>query len=249
MVRGLYIAIFLILPLQASFIPLPTSLSSKAVYHCDVEQLNDFSCRYNGLFNACNFEQCCGFQNPGYAYSFFKRICLDYTRSHGLNPRASSTTIDTETLAYDHLFLQPSAQLGEEYGRIFPYFRTNTSITYDSRTPDHEVQRMLKRAVAKKENDFIQGLCKKLDTDPRKNMVIHFFCSLDLSEGRHCILVSLLQNSTGRGLYIFDNMNMRLYENCHAMKYIDYLCSTFKVSAKKSFLGPKLPHRWPGLRK
>ena len=90
----------------AEHLSLPRSVSSNAVYYIRTKQLRDFSCGYNVLFNAANFEHLCGFTNGAHRYHIFKDKVMPYLRSHGWHPKAKSRNHMTEYLAQNKLNLQ-----------------------------------------------------------------------------------------------------------------------------------------------
>jgi len=230
--------------LEAQQLPVPKEFSSQATYYYRTKQLDNFSCGYNALFNALNFGQCCGFTTQYHRYEYFEPMVLSYTREQGLNPKHTSYNKDTEHLAQD---------LGLEYfyhlhrdsktRQVALLFTGRVSITYPKYTPQSEVDRRMADAVAQKRKGILEGITaylRSVDT-----AVVHFLCYLKSARGEsHAILISLHQNKTGRGLYIFDNLNEPIYE---ATLFIEYLSKTFMISSSKQFHGPQLPYRWPYL--
>ena len=105
---------------------------------------------------------------------------------------------------------------------------------------------MFDRALNRNRKKVIESIQEYLSTG--KSAVVHFLCYLRSSRGiRHEILISLFKNSTGRALYMFDNMNDPCTQSVESAQFIDYLCKIFKVSKRSEFNSPKLPHRWHSL--
>ena len=236
---------------SAEQLPIPRTFSSQAVYYCKTKQLELFSCGYNGLFNAANFEHSCGFNNDAHRYSIFKSRCLPYIQSQGYNPKKTSRNKMTEYLAQNKLYLQPFYHLHFEHDnpqRVAPLITGKTSISYPSGTSESEIQRKLDQAVDRRYDAVIKGIQSYLNEYKGRTVVVHFLCYLISSKGVcHGVLVSLCQNATGRGLYLFDNMNELVYDTSDISYFLKYLCKTFSISSKSTFKGPTLPHRWPHL--
>lgn len=230
-------------------LPLPSKYASKAVHYVKVKQLDAFSCGYNVLFNAANFEHHCGFSNKAYDYSIFQNRVLPYLRSQGYSPNKTSTNEITEHLSHNVLQLQPFFHLHikkETKGRIVPLLVGKTHIKFPRGTSEKEVQKLLKRAVDERQQKVMNDIVVILGQ--KRTSVVHFLCYLNSARGvRHGILISLFQNETGRGLYIFDNLNESLSSHSDALKFVDYLCSFFNVTQAHTFVGPMLPSLWPSL--
>jgi hypothetical protein len=228
-------------------LPLPHEYASKAVYHIQVKQLDAFSCGYNVLFNAANFENLCGFRNTIHQYRTFQNRILPYLQSQGYDPSKTSTNAVTDHLAQKVLGLQPFYHLhikNEKGRRIVPLLVDKTRITFPSGTSEREVQKLMKKAVEERQQSVIENISTILNQ--KIYAVVHFLCYVTSERGiRHGILISLLKNSSGRGLYIFDNLNEKLTKYSEAIRFVDYLCTTFQVNTTQTFSGPAVPDQWP----
>ena len=232
--------------LMCRTLPLPQEYAQKAVFHVHVKQLDAFSCGYNVLFNAANFEHFCGFYNRNYEYQVFQSHVLPYLKAQGYSPSKTSTNAITDHLSQKVLGLQPFYHLHIKGRTIVPLLVDKTRISFPSGTSEREVQRLLKNAVEGRQNDVIKSISYNLSQ--RTTAIFHFLCYLTSSNGvRHGILISLLQNSTGRALYIFDNLNEPLSKYSEAKRFVDYLSTQFNVSTVSVFVGPKLPEQWSHL--
>lgn len=231
---------------DAEYLKLPPGLGSKAVFYIKSHQLNEFCCGYNVLFNGCNLEKYCDFPNRFSDYSLFKKTCMNYITHHNLKPKASVSNLTIEKLAYKHLGMQQFCSLQfDEENRIAPIFDTPTEISYIVGTSKLEIQRKLKKAVEERGTRVFEKIKQKLNMPITTTEIVHFMCSI-VSEGTgHALLMSIVANKTGKGLYIFDNMNSPISHSSQTMKYIEFICNTFHIQAKHLYKGPYLPKRWP----
>lgn len=230
-------------------LPMLPEFKSVAVSHIHSKQLDHFSCGYNALFNAANFEHHCGFLNSAHNYSVFQNKVLGYLQMIGQDPSAASSNTTTEFLARNILNLQPFYHLyiKEADGVVGPLLTGVTSITYSMGTPQHEIQNLLRKAHDRRGQNDIDTITALLNE--KNSQVIHFLCNIASSNGiRHALLISLFQNSSGRGLYIFDNLNEPLAWSSETTRFIEYLCFTFDVSPTRTFTGPHLPRIWSSLK-
>ncbi len=222
----------------------PRSVADRAVYYVKSTQLDDFSCAYNALFNACNLDRACGVPNRFADYSQFSRISSAYARSEGLNPKGSTSTRNSDDLALNHLRMKNVCNLGFKDARIIPLFDLHARISITGRESKAEQQRMFQREFERQQEAFIDSIKYQFDAAAGLTRVMHFVCTVQDGGTGHAVLVSLVQNSTGRGLYIFDNLNRRISENSEIMRYIHYLSDRFSVSSRGIYQGPQLPERW-----
>lgn len=236
------VVVFFGMNLKGVTLNLPQSLSPMAVYYQKAYQLNEFCCGYNALFNACNVEKACGFPMKFSDYSLFKRECMNYLKPRNLRPLKAVTNKTLDELAHT-LRIKICNLIISASGSIHPIFSTDTTIEYNKGTRKGEINRMMQEAIVKREREMIKDLIHCFNASI--NCVVHFICTVIADGERHGILVSLVQNSTGRGLYIFDNMNKSITERSMITNYLKYLCKTFAVSYKIQFQGPLLPDRWP----
>lgn len=242
-------------PMLFCYQPLPRSIASKAVYYVKSQQLDDFSCSYNALFNACNIDYRSGLSNKFFDYRLFSGASLAYAKSHGLNPKGATSTKSTDDLAVNYLGMKNLCNLGFEGNKIIPFRDVHSQIWYSGKPSKAEIKEMHNREYERQRNEFMDGIKKQLDAAAGLTRVMHFICTVhDASDRRdrnsgHAILVSLVQNSSGRALYIFDNMNGRIAENSDIMKFIHYLLAKYSISTDKQFKDLGLPSVWPTLPK
>ncbi len=223
-------------------IELPSSLKPYAVYYIKTKQLDTFSCGYNVLFNAANFEHWCGFSNAFHRYSIFREKVMPYLQAHGHNPIGPSDNRLLEYLAQT-LRLQPLYHLTYESKhpyKVRPLISETISITYPLGISQKEIDQRLDKALKARERQELRSIQNYLAKNAYN--VVHFCCSS--KDHNHWILVSLHQNETGRGLFIFDNLNDPLYYASDLLRYLEYLIDTFNISSYESFDPPVLPYRW-----
>ena len=181
-------------------------------------------------------------------YELFAQKSLPYIRSQGRDPKKASYNVDTEHLAHKVLNLEPFFHLhwDEKIEKVIPLLTGETRISYPQGISKKEINQRMARAVAQRQEQVVNSIFKRLNA--RGPVVIHFLCYVNSLKGRpHCILLSLYHNETGRGLYLFDNLNEPLSKSSEVIRFIEYLSSTFLISPREDFVGPSLPHRWPHL--
>ncbi len=230
--------------LQAEFLELPRSFETKAIYHKKAYQLDEFSCGYNVLFNACNLERTCNLANRFSEYALFKKTCTSYILKNKLKPKDAVYNNQLSLLAEDYLGMQQLCVLGFEGNQICPLFTTPTQITYFWSISQQEKEHRLKQAMIARGQELLASIKDRLDNDHSRYTMVHFVCNLRLAESKHWILITLVQNRTGRALYIFDNANRKIEESSQSKRYIDFLVEQFGISPKKQFRGPQLPDIW-----
>ncbi len=235
----------------ATFLSLPASIASKAVFHPEVLQVPGFCCGYNVLFNACNFEDWNGFPNCFSDYAVFRELCLGYLRHNAINPLDGVTPKTLDFLLKKGLELRNFCSLGlddKENRTVKVILFSNTVITVKSGTPEAEIQDMLKATQNSRMSESLDTLKRTLEQSKKPLEIVQFLCGYSTSSGSgHGILISLVQNRTGRGLYVFDNMNAKIDEASPIKRFIDFLCTEFAVSSKNQFVGPYLPSQWPSI--
>ncbi len=223
---------------SAKYLNVPKSLKQKAVYYKRSKQLRIFSCGYNVLFNAANFEHHCGFDNDSHRYATFKSRVVPYVRGRGYSTKDASWNDMTEYLAYKRLTLQPFYHLKinkNRPGGIGFSMTRDTHRTY----PETYIKR------SNRQDGLLDGIKQYLAT--HDYAVVHFLLYVNGRSGEHGILATIYKNEYGRGLYIFDNLNDAIYESDQTTKFLKYLCKKFKISDKDSYEGPRLPTLWPHL--
>lgn len=235
---------------SAEFLPLPPSLANKAVYHIKAHQIDEFCCGYNALFNACNFEKCCGLPNRFSDYGQFRDICLKVLTQIGKSPTESVNNPTLDLLAEQCLGMQMLCNLAfNKENKIEHLFSTKTRISYMVGTPESEVKKKMKLAIEKRGQDQLMSIKNKLSKSTAACEMVHFICHIQVNSRGHGILLSLVQNKSGRGLFLWDNMNLRVDERSQAKQFIDYLCNNLQVSSRRQFLLSGIPDRWPSAPK
>lgn len=247
--KRLIISLSIFCALQCEQLPLPANLANKAVYYFKTEQLELFSCGYNALFNACNFEHHCCFLNKYHKYNEFKNRILPYIEQQGRHPRNASSNLMTEHCARELLDTRPLYHLfyKKEVGRAVPLLSYPISISFKEGTSKAELDRRLEKAYFARQNAVYQDIQKFVLDNPFQSCIVHFLCYVQAQQETHGILISLYQHKGKRGLYLFDNMNMPIHSNSESYLYIEQLCKDFAISKRSAFEGPNLPHRWPHL--
>ncbi len=235
----------------ATFIPLPVSIASKAVFHPQVLQIPGFCCGYNALFNACNLEDWCGFTNCYSDYTVFRELCLGYLNHKAINPHEGVTPKTLDLLSKKGLELRNCCFLSLDHkeNRTVEVILFSDTVIFTRRdTPEAEIQDMLKATRNSRMSESLETIKKRLEQSKKSLEIVQFPCGFRTSRGTgHGILISLVQNRTGRGLYVFDNMNEKIDDASPVKRFIDFLCTEFGVSHKTQFVGPDLPSQWPSI--
>lgn len=240
--------------LQAEMMQLPPSLANKAVFHMKAYQVNDFSCSYNALFNGCNMEKLCEFQNPYSDYAQFKSVCLQFIaqknqrpdKEYFMDPKGGADTTATEELGQLRLRMQPIVSLGfwENNVNNSIVVLCTTEINFWGNPSKKERAEIWKKAQEKRTKECLSAHKARLAKSTKRCEIIHFICTVKSRGVDHAILVSLVQNFSGRALYIFDNMNEKIGVNSQIMRYINFLCTTYEISTKNLFKALKIPDIW-----
>ncbi len=231
---------------QAEFLPLPRIYDSKAIFYVRAYQLDDFCCGYNALYNACNLERLYDFPNQLSDYSLFQGTCMRYLQREGIHPLSAVTNKTLEWLAKNYLHMQPIYHLMiNKQNHIEPLFTTSTRVTFIEGTSRSQVDRMLDSAHRKRGEELIKNMKQEFAQKPGHCKMAHFICAIKVDGTGHWILMTLIYNRTGKALFIFDNMNLKIAETSQARRYIDFIIQHFGVSSKMHFKGPLMPECWP----
>ncbi len=250
-----------------AFLQLPTNLASKAVYHVKTRPVYEFCCGPNVLYNACNLEEWCDFPNCYSSHTIFRERCKEYFDKEGINQEDGVSLSALDFLAVNGLELQPFFILaGWDYERgcfdnqvvnIDPkadkLIAIESVIIAEPAASQVETDNLRHALRVSLEDEQLMSIKTRLDTSRKNYEVTHFCCYFkwekanDYGDAAHVILISLVQNNTGRGLYIFDNLNEKIDESSPAKRFIDFLCDRFEISPKSEFSGPGLPSQWPSL--
>lgn len=240
--------------LQAEVLPLPSSVANKAVNYIKAHQVDDFSCSYNALFNGCNLEKLCEFQNPYSDYTQFKSVCQQFItqknqrrdKKYTMDPKGSAYNDAIEELGLQRLRMQPIVHLGfNEDNVIQVLFSTPTEISFWGNPSKEERAQMWKKAFEKRTKECISDVKAKVARSTKRSEIVHFICGVKIKGMGHAILVTLVQNYSGRALYILDNMNGKIDSNSQIIRYINYLCSIFDIGQKNQVKALKIPDVWP----
>ncbi len=232
---------------ESAYLQVPQSLSPKAVYYIKSTQLNDFSCSFNALFNALNLGQVCRVKSPYSFYDLFRETCSAFCYEHRIKPKGAVSTAKTSKLARDYLRMKNVCNLGIRKGKIHVFFETATRYYVPYGAGQHAIEAAEDNALQSRGDTSLRKIREAFDSRFGRTLVMHFICTVDTEEGGHAILVTLIQNKTGRGLYIFDNMNRAFQERSQLKQFVQFLCTEFGVSSRSQFQGPPLPHRWESL--
>ena len=241
---------FILSGLSAGFVhadnAIPLPLQQRAVFYPVATQINGFSCGYNALYNAANFENWCGFSNPAHDYAIFKARTLAFLAKIGRDPLDSSDNKLTEALGTSVLQVQPLYHItfsSDTKQKII--LSGSVSISYRKGTSQSTIDQMLAEAHVQKAQDQFKACRNYLNSRKGFPAVIHFMCYVMSYTGKHIVLISVYQNSSGRALYVFDNLNETLTVQHDTTRYLTFLCKELEISDRKQFSPLSLPKKWP----
>lgn len=197
------------------------SASSKAVYYVKAEELPGFCCGYNALFNACNIEAAFGKSQKYSDRKIFAKTCRQHLKNWQIHP-------------LDVVYNDELEELAKNLG-----IQNFYCVSYEP----HSVFYIPDFPLPSKDARFHNNIKKKLDASTGL-FFVHFVCHLPYEEG-HWILMTLVQNTSGRALYIYDNLNLAIDEESQV--FIDFFCKSYKISPKGQFQGVQMPAKWPSL--
>lgn len=230
-----------------SEIPMLPSLSGHAVYQIKVKQLHEFSCGYNALFNGCNVEQWCGYSNRMSEFSRFRQACYDFASVHNIRRKSSLDNKQIEQLA---------SQLGmrtiihfhiDTYNRVAPLITEEVRVTYTKGTSRAAIDRMLEAEMARQQVAHVQAVKNDLEKASVFPHIVHCMCIVQVDGTSHGILATIIKNQTGKGLYIFDNLNKKITESSQIRQCITHLINEFSISSSRTYKGPSFPSSWESL--
>ncbi len=227
--RALLIAFFACSLLQAKQHLLPSSLQNKPIYYKAVKQIDDLSCGYNALYNACKLEQHFGRANKHSKLTAFKAVCFPYLREIGENPRAASSNLILSELA-NRVTLQKFGFLSlNEHNKIEPLLSESIQVSWQGHLSKANLDALFVAERQKQAQRFMTSLKHELAKASGPHF-IHFVCQVNAKGEEHGILLSVVKNSKGAlALYIHDNMNSPIEERSSIKKYIDYVCKEFNI--------------------
>ena len=211
--------------LCAEQLPLPKSLASKSIVHARVRQLNNWSCGYNALYNACALEQQAGLDNSCSNRSHFESVCSTYVRAKRLDPHGATYNATLTDLAPQLKLENLCCLTFGKQNDIIPLFDSSTRINHKQSASRAEVDRLMGQAKKQRGVSYFDTLKQKMAAKDR--CCLHFICNID--EGvKHWILVSVIKKSAKDVvLYICDNMNGRITDQSQIKRYIDYLYAVY----------------------
>ena len=229
----------------AEFLPVPRSLSYKAVYHIKAHQIPGFCCGYNCLFNACNVERLCDIPNKFSNFEYFRNACMNVLTNMGINPEDGVYSDTLDMLATKYLHMQPLYNVTIDNNlKVTPILTTSTRITYIVGTPKREIERKMEEAKQKRYQETWESIKNRLAKNTTKCQVIHFVCSFKTREGGHSVLIALVQNKSGRALYLYDNMNYPVTDRSATKQYLEFFSNQFLVSARNQWKFVDIPDIW-----
>lgn len=213
----------------ARLLPLPEKFASLAIYHIETKKLDKFTCGLNTLYNACNIEDWCGIANAYANFEIFRDACIGFLKTKGKVPKDSLNHKLRAEIYAKHFENQHIYRLQNQNGQMESSFPFKTAISGQT--------------------ELLGNIKIRLETETTSYALIHFTPSFVTKRGRkHAILITLVQNKTGRGLYIFDNCNDIIDDTSPLIPFLEFLSTTFNVSRRNQFVGPRLPHGWPTVR-
>jgi len=228
---------------------IPRPLDQLAIYYPVATQIPGFSCGYNALFNAANFENWCGFPNPVHDFDIFKSRTMSFLAKRWQNPLDSSDNKLTEALATTVLHVQPLYHLTfSRENKHTIVLSGGVSVEYRKGISQAAIDRLLAEAHVQKIRDQFKDCKNYLASKKSSPAVLHFLCYVMSGVGKHIVLISLYQNSSGRALYLFDNLNEPLTMQHDTVRYLSFLSQEFNISDKKQFSAPSLPRTWQSLK-
>lgn len=164
----------------------------------------------------------------------------------GINPKSGVYNYTLDLLASEHLEMQMLCNLGfYKDNNIVHLFSTDTRYYYDFGDSDIEIEKKKRAAIEKRGLDQLAAIQNKLSKSRAACEIVHFICGIKAKGQGHAILLSLVQNKSGRGLFLWDNMNLKVDDRSQTKHYIDYLCHHLQVSTRRQFKLPLIPDRWP----
>lgn len=237
---------------KARFLPLPVAFSEKAVSHIQVRQLDEFSCGYNALFNACNVEQWFGVSSKYSIYSNFHDKVMKYLSAHKLHRQQALSTDLMQELA-SQLGIEVFSVVLEPEGLKF-LGNVSVSIECPIKTSSADKEKLKQQAFKAFHERKLEKIKRSLAKDQGKVTIIHFFCCTE-GEIPHVFVISLVQNKQGkRALYVCDNLNSEIYASFAADKQKEYMTPAgsfltfftkyFGISLRSQFHAPALPDYW-----
>lgn len=230
---------------QVAMIAMPQDLQKRAVHHVHVTPLYDFCCGYNALKSACDIEASCGFNNPFSNTQAFRSTCMNYLGQ--INPLDPVYNHTMEALA-QILALQQGHLLHKRNNSIVIAHSTGVTYRYNDGDSQATIERKQREAYYAKNKQTFDRIKDRLRASNDEYKVVHFFCNIrPYDDIGHMILITFVENATGRGLYVFDNLNhpirptSQIAEATETRHFVDYLCDVFNVSERNRFQGPLIP--------
>jgi hypothetical protein len=220
-------------------LPLPTSFSTMPVYYHKVQQLNNWSCGYNVLYNACKIEERYGHLNENATPSLFMKNCSVELRRRGIHDtRAALRTDIAESLA-SQLGLENFHTLLIKYNKVTPLI---SSVEYCP------AQQTAEQAYLERCCTLIESLKEKINKPvDDKPIFIHFLCCVQSENVPHGTLISLVKKTDGEiAIHIADSLNDPIHENSEMQHMISSVCKEFDIKPT-SYNSQNLAHIDPSI--
>lgn len=209
----------------SSFLPLPSEFAKRPIYYVYAHQLDDFSCGYNVLFNACCLEHNKVRYNKFSSKELFKKTIRNYLVTKKAKPHNASTSYWLHELA-PRVLLKNFNYLILEKQKVRPLCASGIQVEYTIGTPKNVIEKMVAQAWEKKEEQLIKKLRKKL-VDP---CCLHFACHCKPHGVDHVVLITLVCDVYRRkSLYIFDNLNNTIAPKGEIAHYIHWMIKKFTL--------------------
>lgn len=224
---------------KARFLSLPHKYKDWNVYHVSVLQLPEWSCGYNALYNAANFENHLNLKNSSADYKNFSKICLSYLNIINCKSLESSSHDTMLKLAKDlslskHYYIDCRIANRSFLAKINPFRRDSKKSQ-----PVALDQTGFKKSLNKVRQEVYNYFVSKKG----KLACVHFICGV-FSRTNHAILATLVKAADGTlAVFIFDNTNAKITEKSDVNHFLDYLCKNDFIS-KKTFV-KDFPVCWP----
>ncbi len=205
-------------------LPLPIGLRGKNIFHEETSTIAGFSCGYNALFGACQFEHN-RYRDP----LRFAQFVDKYLHTKRLNSIESSDFNVLRDLSL-RLGLKNIHFLSLDNGKVELRLETPSKVRVSVGTPEYMVEKLLEQESQRRQNLVIQKIQRECAKTPRGRVYqAHFICRCFVGDW-HGILVSLVKDRTGqKSLYILDILNHLITPKSDITRHLNYLSAAFHV--------------------
>lgn len=208
---------------------LPRSLQGKPVYYEHSDQIPNWSCGYNVLYNACLLEKKFGFMQQHADLGAFKTICTPYLERMGKRSDESSSNKMLDELA-KRLRLQLFSYLHiNKNGQVEYISSEAVRISYPKGSSKAHIDQLFQQAYKKQSDDRMRYLKSHIHAYGNCS-IAHFACQVVSRGVDHAILLSVVKEGLQLKLYIYDNMNALISEYSDTKQYIDFLMKEFMIA-------------------